>query len=229
MPTATHLTPTRTETTSGMRRQYESFAALVAGLTDAEWATPTRCDGFDVRDVAGHVIGLAEDVAAGKPGSRNAAEEAASVREDPPALAAGRLTTALAAMAPLLAALEDDAVWNGPSGVPDLTMAQGVLTLWYDAYVHADDIRAALGRGPERGDGERAALAYLGHALGVRGYGPVRIEVTDRELEPLEIGTVGPSTPTRKVAAHEFILAATGRLDAAAIGLDPAVNIYAEG
>ena len=46
---------------------------------------------------------------------------------------------------PLLDALDDD-MWNGPSGVPDLTFGRGVLTLWYDAFVHADDIRAALGQ-----------------------------------------------------------------------------------
>jgi uncharacterized protein (TIGR03083 family) len=228
MSTTTALDPTRTETITGMVREYEAFATLVASLTDTEWATPTRCDGFDVRDVAGHVIGLAEDVVAGRPGTRTPEEEAASIRNDTPAVAAGRLTTALAGLAPLLAALEDDAVWNGPSGVPDVTMAEGVLTLWYDAYVHADDIRAALGRDPETGPGERAALAYLQNALTRQGYGPIRIEVTDRDLEPLAIGDVDPSTTTHRVRAHEFILAATGRLAAGAVGLDPAVNIYAE-
>lgn len=228
MPTSTQLKPSRTEIINGMLGEYEDFAALVASLSDAEWATPTRCDGADVRDVAGHVIGLAEDVAAGKPGSRVFEEEAASVRDDSPADAAARLTTALGAVGGLAAALDDDEVWNGPSGAPDLTMAEGVLTLWYDTFVHTDDIRAALGRAPQAGAGERASVAYLGDELTKRGFGPARIEFADRDYPALEIGTVDASTATQRVGPHEFILAATGRLDAAEIGLDPAVNIYAE-
>ena len=62
-------------------------------------AAPTRCDGFEVRDVAGHVIGLAEDVAKGVPGSRTAEEEAATVRDDTPARAADRLRAAVGSFA----------------------------------------------------------------------------------------------------------------------------------
>ena len=135
----------RTDVARGVLDEYESFAALVESLDAKAWATPTRCTGFEVRDVAGHVIGLAEDVVKGVPGSRNAEEEAASVRGDTPAQAAARLRAAIESLRPLLDALDDD-MWNGPSGVPDLTFGRGVLTLWYDAFVHADDIRAALGR-----------------------------------------------------------------------------------
>src|SRR5689334_16357191 len=134
----------RTDVARGVIDEYESFAALVESLDTKAWETPTRCEGFLVRDVAGHVVGLAEDVAKGVPGSRNAEEEAASVRGDTPARVAARLRAAADAVRPLLAALDDD-MWNGPSGVPGLTFGRGVLTLWYDAFVHADDIRAALG------------------------------------------------------------------------------------
>jgi uncharacterized protein (TIGR03083 family) len=228
MPTSTHIKPSRPEIINGMLGEYEDFVTLVAGLSDKEWSTPTRCDGAEVRDVAGHVIGLAEDVAAGTPGTRVFEEEAASVRGDAPADAAKRLTTALGSVGGLAAALDDDDVWDGPSGAPDLTMAEGVLTLWYDTFVHADDIRNALGRPPETGAGERGALAYLGDELAKRGFGPARIEFADRDYPALQIGDVDASTPTHRVGPHEFILAATGRLDAAALGLDPAVNIYAE-
>ena len=145
----------RTDVARGVLDEYEAFAALIESLDAKAWAAPTRCTGFQVRDVAGHVIGLAEDVAKGVPGSRNAEEEAASVRGDSPAQAAARLRTAvIESLRPLLDALDDD-MWNGPSGVPDLTFGRGVLTLWYDAFVHADDIRAALGRPSERGAGPR--------------------------------------------------------------------------
>jgi uncharacterized protein (TIGR03083 family) len=228
MPTtSTTLTPTRAETIEGVVHQYEELAALVASLTDAEWATPSRCEGFDVRDVAGHVIGLAEDIAAGRPGSRTPEQEAASVRDDPPARAAGRLTTALGTIREILARLDRDEVWDGPSPLPDLTMAEAILTVWYDTYVHTDDIRVAIGRSPVSGPGERASVARLVAELNRRGFGPARIELVDTALPAIELGPVDGSTPTARMRAHEFILAATGRLDAAPLGLDPAVNIYA--
>jgi len=210
----------RTEVSQGLVKEYEAFAALVASLDDAEWATPLRCDGFDVRDVAGHVIGLAEDTAAGKPGSRNAEEEAASVRGDAPAQAAARLTTALGPITALLDAA-DDAMWEAPVGVADLTLGQGVLLLWYDAYVHADDIRAAIGRPSERGDGLGASVAYLAAELTKRGYGPATLA-----LDGMPVYDVGGG-PEIGGDAHAFVLAATGRVDPATIGLDPSVNIYA--
>ena len=131
----------RPQIAQGLLAEYRAFADLVASLSESEWATPSRCDGFDVRDVAGHVIGLAEDTAAGKPGTRNAEEEAASVRGDTAAQAAERLRVALGPITALLDAA-DDAMWDVPVGVADLTLGQGALLLWYDAFVHADDIRA---------------------------------------------------------------------------------------
>jgi len=71
----------RTDVARGVLDEYESFASLIESLDAKAWEAPTRCRGFQVRDVAGHVIGLAEDVAKGVPGSRNAEEEAASVRD----------------------------------------------------------------------------------------------------------------------------------------------------
>ena len=72
-----------------------------------------------MRDVAGHVVGLAEDVAIGVPGSRTAEQEAASVRDDAPAEAAARLRDAVEPCDALVDAL-DDAAWDGPSPVDGL-------------------------------------------------------------------------------------------------------------
>lgn len=196
---------TRPEIIHGVLQEYEGFAALVASLTDDEWRAASRCDGWEARDVAGHVIGLAEDVAKGVPGSRNAEEEAASIRVLAPADAAARLTEALVSIRALAEALDDDAVWSSPSPVPDLTMGDGILTLWYDTYVHADDVRHAAGHAPDKGPGLAAAVMYLEAELARRAWS----------------GTVGDG-----VAPYDFVLAATGRLDAERIGLDPTVNIY---
>ena len=227
MTTIAPLLPSRTEIIAGMLDEYDGFTALVAPLSDDDWTAPTRCDA-PVRDVVGHVVGIVEDVAAGTPGSRTFEQEAAAMRDDSPAQAATRLTAALGGLRALASALDDDDVWDGPSGAPDLTMAKGVLTLWYDTYVHADDLRAALGRPSEPGPGERASLAYVAEELAARGFGPARIEFTSRDHPTLELGAVDAGTPATRVDPHDFLLAATGRLDATSLGLDPAINLYAE-
>jgi len=43
--------------------EYARFLELLRSLDDADWATPTVCDGWDVRAVALHVLGAAEGCA----------------------------------------------------------------------------------------------------------------------------------------------------------------------
>jgi len=210
----------RTHVSTGCLSEYEAFAALIEGLNDKQWNADTRCAGWQARDVAGHVIGLAEDTAAGVPGSRNAEEEAASVRHESPAGAAARLRAATATLRALVDAIDDD-VWNGPSGVPDLTLGEGVLTLWYDTYVHADDIRAAIGRTSERGPGLDATIAYLGGQLTAKHWGPATLALD--EVSRHDVSGGGPKITGD---ALQFALVATGRADASTIGLDGDVSIY---
>jgi uncharacterized protein (TIGR03083 family) len=207
MSHTTTATMSRPQISQGLLAEYAAFASLVDSLDDSQWSTPSRCDGFDVRDVAGHVIGLAEDVAAGKPGTRNAEQEAASVRGDSPRRAAERLRVALGPIGALAdAAAADDNTWNAPSGVPDLTIGEGILLLWYDAYVHADDIRAAIGEAKVIGPGLDASVVYLVGELTKKGFDTGKLPLDD---------------------SHAFVMVATGRADASTLGLDPSVNIYA--
>ena len=37
--------------------QQAAFTGLLRGLTPAQWAQPTACPGWDVKDVAAHVLG----------------------------------------------------------------------------------------------------------------------------------------------------------------------------
>jgi uncharacterized protein (TIGR03083 family) len=216
----TTTTLSRTHLSNGALAEYDAFAELIEGLTEKEWNAAARCTGWRARDVAGHVVGLAEDTAAGVPGSRNAEEEAASVRHESPTGAAARLRTAVASLRALLDAIDDDA-WNGPSGVPDLTLGEGVLTLWFDTYIHADDIRAAIGRASVRGDGLDAAIAYLATQLTTKGWGPATLA-----LDGVGRQDIGGGGPEITGDAMQFALVATGRADAATLGLDPDVSIY---
>ena len=42
------------------RTEYEKVVALLAGLTSEQWSAPTDCPGWDVRAMAGHMLGMAQ-------------------------------------------------------------------------------------------------------------------------------------------------------------------------
>lgn len=221
---------TRTETIAGALREYEAFADLLDSLTEDDWLRPSRCTGWEVRDVAGHVVGAAHDVVAGVPGSRSPDEEAAALRHLSPTAMAAELRTVVEGFRPLAAGLDDDGAWGSPSGFGDLTIGEGVLTISYDTWMHADDIRAATDRPSDLGPGLRATLAYLEDQLAARSWGPAAVVFADQDesFGALAVGDVEAGVPTHRVPAYDFALAATGRIDPVPLGLDPTVNVYAD-
>jgi uncharacterized protein (TIGR03083 family) len=214
------FTRTRPALTAGALAQYAAFASLIEKLDDTQWDAPSRCTGWQVRDLAGHVTGLAEDVAAGTPGRRTGDEEAADLRHESPAGMAARLRAAAATIEAFVTAVDDDA-WNGPSGVPDLTLGDGVLLVWMDTYVHADDIRAAIDAPSDRGPGLEATVAYLADELSNRGWGPATLA-----LDGLGRFDVKGGGTEIKGDPLEFVLVATGRAAPESLGLDEGVSIY---
>jgi uncharacterized protein (TIGR03083 family) len=214
---------TKQQVTQGTLDEWELFAELISGLTPEQWTAPSRCEGWQARDVAGHVLGTATDVLAGTFGQRTPEDEARDNRHKSPQEQAAELRAAAAALGGLVASL-DDAAWNGPSIAPDLTMAEGVLALWYDTWIHADDIRHAAGLPSVRGAGLSAAVEHVGQVLHKRHWGPARIAL---EGQPeVTVGQPNGEAPI-KGDALQFVLVATGRADPAQIGLDSTVNIYA--
>lgn len=211
----------RAEVIAGVFDEYETFASLISPLTGDEWRTPTRCAGWQVRDVAGHVTGIAIDVATGEAGSRTADEQARALRVETPAALAARLQDAAGRIRPFFEALDEDA-WTGSSPVAGRSLGNAILTVWYDAYIHADDIRTALGRPAERGRGLAASLHWVHQELERLGWGPARLAfdgVGEREI--------GAGGPVLRGDPLRFVLAATGRGDPAEFGVDETVNVYA--
>jgi hypothetical protein len=97
-----------------------------------------------------------------------------------------------------------------------------VETLWYDTFVHADDIRAAIGRPSVSGPGAAASVSHLADALTDREWGPATIRLDGLDDFPVR----GGGDPVITGDAMDFILAATGRLAPENIGLDQTVNVY---
>ena len=206
---------------NGLLGAYEGFEQMLGHLDDAAWRTPTRCAGWEVRDVAGHVVGLANDAATGVPGSRTPDEQAAALRDNAPAELADQLRASVASLRALVDVLPDEA-WTGPSGVDGVTLVRGVQGLWWDTYAHQDDVHEALGFGADRGPDLAASVAYLAYQLTNRGWGPATLALDG--LPAIDIGAGG-----KKVTGdpHQFVLVASGRADSATLGLDPTVNVYA--
>lgn len=217
---------TRQQVLRGTLDEWELFAELVAGLDDAQWSAPSRCAGWEARDVAAHVYGTAHDVLAGTVGQRTPEEEAAAHRHLSPRELAAELRAAVAALAPLVAGLDDEATWAAPSPAPDLTIGEGVLALWYDTWIHGDDIRAAAGLPTVRGEGLKAAVAHVAEQLGKQGrWGPGRLAL--HGLPELRVGEPNGGGHLVSAEPHHFVMVATGRAAASELGLEPEVNIYA--
>jgi uncharacterized protein (TIGR03083 family) len=210
------------EVAGGCVAAYDDFAALIDALDADAWRAPTRCTGWEVRDVAAHVAGLASDALSGTPGTRTPDEHAADLRGHSPAELAAQLRESRDVFASFFGGL-DDAAWDGASPVPDMSLARGVLGLWFDTHVHADDVRAALGREPDRGPGLSAAVAFLAYTLSKDGWGPATLKLDG--MTPRDIGAGG-----RLITGdpHQFMLVATGRADPGSLGVDPTINVYRE-
>jgi uncharacterized protein (TIGR03083 family) len=211
----------REETLNGWLAEWEAFGDLLRSLTPEEWRAPTRCEGWEVRDVAGHAVGVAVDVAAGQPTRSTPDQQAAQWRDHSATELADVLDQAIATLRPVAAAIDDE-VWEGPSPAPPATMRQGVEALWFGFYVHADDIRAAVGRPTERGPGLRMAVLHLAEVLGTQGWGPAVLALDG--MEEVRIGSGGGRRVERD--PHQFVMVATGRADPAELGLDETVDIF---
>ena len=223
------MTLTRVVTLAGMEREYSAFAELIGGLSSAEWEQPTRCGDWRVADVAAHVTGQLADVVNFRLEGLGSPEVTQREVDERRGRTPAQLTEELLASIKLavdLGASFDDAAWDGPlpgGAGGGNTLGAGVEALWFDTYVHADDVRAALGHASVWGEGIRASLSHIADNLTDRSWGPAELRFDGYETFPVS----GGSGRTVSGDPHLFILVATGRADPAAAGLDPSVNIYA--
>jgi uncharacterized protein (TIGR03083 family) len=220
MTTMVRPGPDRHRTIGGLLDEYRLFAELIGSLNTPDWTCETRCTGWQVRDVAGHVVGQAIDTVTGAIGTRTPDDQAAALRGESPSALAARLL-ALTDSIMELATVFDDAAWSAPSPVPGLSLGQGVHALLNDAYLHGDDIRAALRLPFDAGPGLSATLDFVLGAL-------LRDEAAAAEpaVAPLLVVPADRFSEQTGIAVHDFLLAATGRSDPARLLLPEILNIY---
>ncbi len=216
----------RAETTQGIQDELEAFEDLVRSLDARQLMAPSRCEGWTVGDVAAHVIGTMSAVTSLQLDGLGTPEVTQRIVDERRGKTADDLADELAGVrkqsADLLAAF-DDGAWAAPSpGGFDFTLGYAIEALWYDAYLHADDIRDALGQPSVRSDaGLRVSLSHIADTLTSQGYGDATLALDGHV--PFDVGDGGKAI---RGDAFEFVKAATGRGDPAAFGCDGTINIY---
>ncbi len=218
------MTLPREEVVPGLLEELAEFEALVRLLGESELAAPSRCTGWSAGDVAGHVIGQTADITAGRFDGLGTPEVTARQVEERRGRSAAELADELAAATKIAAdilASFDDAAWDGPSPTGAGTLGDGVESLWFDAWLHADDIRAAIGRPTQPGPALRASVSHIASQLTEQGWRPATLSLDG--MEEFVVAGGGPAVTGDSV---QFVLVATGRADPGTLGLEETVNIY---
>ncbi len=166
---------------------------------------PSRCEGWQVRDIYAHVLCQIEDAAAGLAGTRTPDEQARALRELDHQQLMDRFDHAVAVGRHLLADLTDE-VWSGAVGATGLSVGDGVVALTHDARVHDDDVRSLHYESCFATEVWLPSLAHICRVLDKRG-DEFAVELTDAGR--LELGRRTP--PRHTCSTYEFVLAATGR------------------
>jgi len=190
-------------------RQRRRLAATASGFTEAEWAHPSRCEGWSNRDVIVHLDGTnffwTQSIAAGLRGEptrflatfdpvTSPATSVAQSRELSPAAVCDRFVESTETLCSLLESLEPDnwtLLAEAPPGHVSIS-AVAHHALW-DAWVHERDIMLPLGIDAVVADDEVTAClrwaAALGPTLarsrGVNGHGRLAVHATDPDTDVL--------------------------------------------
>ena len=214
----------RTTVLAGVTDELRILAELVGSLSTADLRLPTRCAGWEVTDVAGHAIGVVVDITEGRLEGQGTAEvndrQARERRGRSASDLAAELLVATPKLTSLLASLPEEA-WDGPSlNDPRYTLGFSVEAIWFDAYLHGDDIRVALHAPSLRGAGLRCAVHHVAGYLAQRGQ-PMTLELDG--IERIEVAGGGLSITGDPLT---FVLAATGRADPTPMGLPESINVY---
>jgi uncharacterized protein (TIGR03083 family) len=201
------------------------FEALIRSVPDGDWDRPSRCEGWSAGDVAKHVVGQFADVVAGRFDGLGSDEATQREVDERRGLGPAAVADELAALTPSLEGLLtmfDDAAWAGPSPNGTGTLGEGVEALWSDMVLHADDIRCAVGRNAPADVDPTPAVSHIADVLTQRGWQPATLALDG--LARFEVSGGGPEITG---APWPFALAATGRGNPEALGLDASINIYA--
>ena len=167
-------------------RQRRRLGEFLATLDDAQWAAPSRCDGWSVQDVIAHLVGTNQywsiSISAGLKGEptrylasfdpvATPAQMVEGLRSMSAAEVLNQYVDSVEQLASVVADLDDDA-WSTVAEAPPghiAIRAVALHALW-DAWTHERDIRLPLGTAPviERDEVEGCLLYAAAIAPAIR-------------------------------------------------------------
>jgi uncharacterized protein (TIGR03083 family) len=186
-----------------LTRQRRRLVATLAELDEAQWAAPSRCDGWSVHDVIAHLVGVDSfwqgSVTAGLAGEPTRYLAGFDPQATPPMMVDGmrslspsevldQFTSACDGFLTAVADLDDagwDALAESPVGHVSVRMV-AAHALW-DCWVHERDVMLPLGLTPvEEPDEVLVCLSYaaalsptFGLAAGTAAPGTFTVVITD--------------------------------------------------
>jgi uncharacterized protein (TIGR03083 family) len=228
-----------------LRVERERLASYLESLPEEAWERDSLCEGWTVRELMAHVVGVASDVAhrrlegVGTPEQNQRQVDERRGRCPRELLDEWRETGKLLEDGVLAL---DDELWTAPYS-ENFTVGQALQRMVEDIYVHGLDVRLALGDAPVEGPGLRSTLEVAEREWQGRiprlapDVGALHVSAGD-----FETTVPGPGSVEVKISGDQIALAlvATGRrtLDAAVAdgrltveppapaALGEAINIY---
>lgn len=185
----------KNEILTGLFASWDSIDALLAGLPDDAWQTPTSLPGWTVHDVVAHIVGT-ELMLSGTPTPESDAERPDYVhndigalneawvehlRGDSPAALLARFRDITARRKAMLSAMPVEE-WNTVTFTPAGPDSYGrfMRVRIFDCWFHEHDIREAVGRpatdeqltGPDTGLALDEMTSSMGFVVGKKGKAP---------------------------------------------------------
>ncbi|HEY5663932.1 MAG TPA: maleylpyruvate isomerase family mycothiol-dependent enzyme [Ilumatobacter sp.] len=226
-------------TITNLGRCWDSLEALLAGLTDEQWATPSLCPGWTVRDVVVHLGSIEHMMLGEAPGAfgesipfQKAADWMGEVAELDHRELRERFGGLVAARRRELAGLgADDLAVASLTPVGPGTYGRFLAVRVFDFWVHEQDIRQPLGLfGHEGGPAAEMAideidrsLGYIvGKKIGLPDGMSITIEIDGPVQRAMHVAVTGRATVvaaldrpdvTLRTDSTTFALLACGRID----------------
>lgn len=220
------------EATALAESQNRAFLDTLYTLDDAQWAAPTDCEGWTVKDIASHVCGWAEVLVSFKEartqvgGAFRRRKELGNILDAQNQVQADagrristeelllRLEEGLPRMVKRRAALgkwaKHTPIWGPPFGVSNLGYLCNVI-FTRDVFMHRIDIARATGTELELGPSEQRIVADIAREWAREASGAVRLELTGAAGGMYVVG----ARPHAKLTADavEFCRYQAGRAD----------------
>ena len=228
-----------------LRVERERLTAYLEALPEPAWDKPSLCDGWTVRDLMSHVVGVASDVANRRLDGVGTAEQNQRQVDERKGRSPREILDEWNDQGKLLEdgvlALTDD-FWNAPY-TDNFNVGQALQRMVEDIYVHGHDARIPLGDEPVDGPGMISTLEVASRDLHNRlpGLAP-DVGIVSIEAGEFSSTVTGPGSTNVRITGDPITLAlvSTGRitLDQAIAdgeltvepnvpaGLAEAINIY---